>query len=424
LLCSATITAETALRAIETTKRQHWSAMALPATRPNLHYKSIFLPEPEKAVAQAFSGKGDRFCAPGIVFVATVKGVHTLLQRASDLLGWAHGDPRLLRYHGKGMPKGDQRRNQKEWMENSRWIVATNAFGMGIDKANVRNVLHVTLPASLTAYAQEAGRAGRDGLDADCWLNAAEDGHSSEWLTMQNYPSYEVIRAIWEFYRNQPGDWIESQPARVTSEIDVGAAEYQASIGWLQGKKQLLMRARSKDYRVRFAPDASERCGALPNPEKKRALVVGLEAASRWIGEEQCFLANREDLDDKLGPVYRSWSSQLDIMHEAGCFSLFTKPSRGGWVKCAFPDFQFDSSELDWARERAKERLEAMRAFSRMPEADRAGAIARAIGLEVDDLTDRIGRLYGAQSSVEQVTVDPIVAGAQLSLDQDGGVEL
>ncbi len=77
---------------------------------------------------------------------------------------------RVLPYHA-GMTDDDRRRNQEAFLgEEVDTIVATVAFGMGIDKSNVRYVIHASMPKSLEHYQQESGRAGRDGLEAECCL--------------------------------------------------------------------------------------------------------------------------------------------------------------------------------------------------------------------------------------------------------------
>jgi len=119
----------------------------------------------EAARLRALARLAQRLRRPGIIYCSTTREVDTVYTILAKLGIPAH------RYHGK-MAAGDRVKQQEMYMKPGRRtvMVATSAFGLGIDKPDIRYVVHQQSPASLEQYVQEAGRAGRDGAKANCIL--------------------------------------------------------------------------------------------------------------------------------------------------------------------------------------------------------------------------------------------------------------
>jgi ATP-dependent DNA helicase RecQ len=178
-----------------------------PMRRPNLAYAVVTTGDPETQLLQtALSMPGS-----GLVYVGT----------RMDAEKWAD---RLTKaglstsaFHA-GLTSHEKQNRQRDWVSGKLQVMAcTSAFGMGIDKPNVRWVLHAHVPLDLESYVQEAGRAGRDGAHADCILFASPAACSQSARRLaRRFPDESLIRKVYQALADAGSVAIGDQPSEET----------------------------------------------------------------------------------------------------------------------------------------------------------------------------------------------------------------
>jgi ATP-dependent DNA helicase RecQ len=261
-----------------------------PPHRPNLRLSAHYTPGNEK-----FAKAGSilrRLQRPGIVYCSTTRSVdevYAALVRARIP---------CARYHGR-MRKADREAEQSKYMRRGRRLVmvATSAFGMGIDKPNIRYIMHYQVPASPEQYVQEAGRAGRDGRPSQCiLLFDPADLKIQEYLQSRSRPSGAQLRRVAKALQA----WVDEDKPVATKDLALSAG-------------------------VPVTP-----CRSLCAQLEEGGLIV-LDSKKRWVSEVDAATLQRgaKSLADRFEIERRQDERRLRAMTEyleaEGCRSAFLR---------------------------------------------------------------------------------------------------
>ncbi|WP_442509053.1 RecQ family ATP-dependent DNA helicase [Novipirellula sp. SH528] len=300
-------------------------AIQTPFYRPNLHLRSVVL-EAKDQYTHLVSQIASRPAGATLVYVTTQRTTEEIAARLSD------DGITATAYHA-GLEIERRTEVQQSFHKSKKQVVvATIAFGMGIDKSNIRYVYHFNPPKSLEAYAQEIGRAGRDGKQSVCELIVVpEDRVTIDNFTFGDTPSRQSVRQMLELLRGNRDEFFVSH-YRLSAESDIRIAVVRTLLTYLELDGYLQATSpRYAKYKIQPLVSLQSILNSVTGEQREffAAVLSHLTKGRNWFLLNVTLAANRLKTDRK------SIVAAIEFMAERGWLDVKVSDLSHGyrWVK-------------------------------------------------------------------------------------------
>lgn len=327
--------------------------------RANLKLKSRSLTDDVDVTSFVESHEGQ-----GIVYCTTIKKAVEM----TNFLSYSSSTPVGI-YHGELKPP-EKRSQQDDFMEGkTRVIVATNAFGMGVDKANIRFVCHRNHPGSLEALSQEVGRAGRDGNDSECMTFFDKDStRTQEFFIAQEFPAEGDVRKVFAaIERMMPASGTMNVP---TDEISRVAGVHKWATGAAMSNlvsAKVIERSKptSKSFKLKPLRDLDKQSSDV----SVRLMEFWHVARELGVAEGDILSVDCAAFEERVGLGQYTVRKYFNAWTAAGLLH-FEPPPRGGDIKLLGGIDRVEFERLARKRDRAYEKLTHVLRYQDIPDGD------------------------------------------------------